>query len=289
MSESDRILRFSYPTHRRDLEDRVERVLFLSGSRGSAIEEAGDRTVIRLWFDTEEQRAAAAAMVPEGDADLEVGVEDSASVDWLEYYEHSLEPIEIGQRWVVVPDARLVPAGSDRIPVVIPQERAFGTGSHETTALCLAMMEKLDLEGASVADVGTGSGILAIAMAKLGAGSVVAFDNDVETWGIVRENMARNDVPSDAILVYFGSVEALGDGARFDLVTMNIIPEVILPALPEVAERVKPGGRIIFSGILNDRAPMVIEAAGRNSLRLVEEASRGEWWCGLFGREAATG
>ena len=278
--EPDWLLRLSYPRDRRDLEDVVERILFLSCSAGSSIEESGDRVIVRLYFSSRELRDEAAEMVPESLDAIEVVAEEAEKIDWLEYYEHSLEPIEIGARWVVVPDRRLLPDSGNRIPIIIPQERAFGTGAHETTALCLAMTESLDLDGSSVADIGTGSGILAIAMQKLGARRIVAFDNDPETWGVVRENMDRNAVPAGSIELFFGTVDALRSGVMFDLVVMNIIPEVILPSLPAVVSHLAPEGSVVFSGILTDRAAMVVEKAAECGLRLVDEAARGEWWCG---------
>lgn len=281
-AEPDWLLRISYPGSRRDLDDLVERVLFLSCSAGSSIEERDGRTIVRLYFTSKELRDQALTMIPPYLDGVETVAEEAEKVDWLDYYEHSLEPIEIGRRWIVVPDRRLLPDDGERLPIVIPQEHAFGTGSHETTSLCLAMMESLELGGKQVADIGTGSGILAIGMQKLGAARVVAFDNDADTWGVVRENMRRNAVPDHGIDLFFGTVDSVAEGVMFDLIVMNIIPEVILPSLPRVAAHLAHDGHVIFSGILTERAQMVIERARLCGLNLVDEAERGEWWCGRF-------
>ncbi len=281
-ADPDWLLRISYPAGRLEYDDLVERILFLSCSAGSSIDQVDDLTTVRLYFTSRELRDDAIAMFPGDLAEMEIVPEEAEKIDWLEYYEHSLEPIEIGRTWVVVPDRRLLPEDSGRKPLVIPQEHAFGTGSHETTSLCLAMMESIDLAGKRVIDIGTGSGILAIAMQKLGAGRVVAFDNDSDTWGVVRANMRRNAVPERTIELFFGTVESIAEGETFDLTTMNIIPEVILPSLPAVASHVTEGGSVIFSGILTDRAPMVVARANECGLELVEESERGEWWCGRF-------
>ncbi|MBW3670802.1 MAG: 50S ribosomal protein L11 methyltransferase [Acidobacteria bacterium] len=282
-AEPDWLLRISYPSGRRDLDDLAERILFLSCSAGSSIEEHESRTVVRLYFTSRNLRDEALTMVPAGLEGLETVAEQTEKIDWLDYYEHSLEPIEIGRRWLVVPDRRLLPDDTKRMPIVIPQEHAFGTGSHETTSLCLAMIESLDLTGKLVVDIGTGSGILAIGAYKMGAARIFAFDNDPETWGVVRANMGRNDVPEQAIRLFFGTVESIADGLRFDLITMNIIPEVILPSLPSVAAHLAHDGHVIFSGILTERAQMVTDRARQCGLILVDQTERGEWWCGRFG------
>lgn len=279
----DWILRLSFPSNRRDIEDRVERVLFLSGSSGSTIDENGGRTVVRLYFETSELRDAADAMFPGAETDLEIELEESEKIDWLDYYEHSLEPIEIGRRWIVAPEGRLLPDDPcDRIPLVIPQERAFGTGSHETTGLCLTMIEGLPVGGKRVLDVGTGSGILAIAMEKLGARRIIAFDNDLDTCGVVRDNGRRNGVQDGRIGLFFGTIDAIAERARFDLVMMNIIPEVIVRVLPAASRLLETGGSVVLSGILREHASMVIDRASEARLRLVDHRDGGEWWCGRF-------
>src|SRR5205085_810404 len=131
--------------------------------------------------------------------------------------------------------------------IVVPQEQAFGTGSHETTSLCIETLESLDLRGKRGLDVGSGSGILAIAMLRLGASRVIAFDNDADAYGALRDNRMRNGIADGAMPLFIGGTEALRGGS-FDVVTMNIIPEVIIPLLPQVVPRA--AGPLILSGIL---------------------------------------
>ena len=199
-------------------------------------------------------------------------VEDRPRVDWLERYEQSLQPLFIGRRFLVAPDRSLVPKTTDRTPIVVPQEQAFGTGSHETTTLCLEMLERLDLRGRRGLDVGSGSGILAIAMEKLGASAVVALDNDLDAYGPLRDNRIRNQAHYG---IFIGGIESLRGGV-FDVVTMNIVPEVIVPLLPDVKRHVH--GDLILSGILTARRDDVVRVAGKP----VEEAERGEWWAARY-------
>ncbi|HEX7807206.1 MAG TPA: 50S ribosomal protein L11 methyltransferase, partial [Thermoanaerobaculia bacterium] len=132
-------------------------------------------------------------------------------------------------------------------------------------------------------DVGAGRGILALAMHRLGAAKVIAFDNDNDAYAALRDNRIRNEVPDVAMPLFIGSVESLRGGA-FDAITMNIIPEVILPLLGDVVKRVASDGTLILSGILVVRRADVVEAALAHGLRLRDEKQRGEWWAGMFSR-----
>ncbi|HJQ39170.1 MAG TPA: 50S ribosomal protein L11 methyltransferase [Thermoanaerobaculia bacterium] len=255
-----------------DDEERIQSRLFLTKSTGSTSSEG----LVSAYFDSAEDRAEAAALLNE----FEVQHVERERVDWLEVYQQSLEPIVIGERFVVAPDVSLLPEGSDRLTIIVPQEQAFGTGSHETTSLCIEMLESLALQDKRGLDVGSGSGILAIAMLRLGASNVIAFDNDVDAYGALRDNNLRNGV---AVTLFIGGVEALRGGA-FDVVTMNIIPEVILPLLPQVVSRMADGAQLILSGILTIARDTVVDAAQGNGLQLVRESEKGEWWVGVFRR-----
>lgn len=259
------------------LDDLVQATLFLTASTGSTSGEAAGTTTITAYFDSAVDRDQAREAMRELQG-IEINSTDRERIDWLEKYQQSLEPILIGQRFVVVPDASLITSG-ERIPIIVPQEQAFGTGSHETTALCIETLESLDLRGKRGLDVGTGSAILAIAMHLLGAEKVVAFDNDRDAYAAMRDNRIRNRVDEQAMPMFIGSIEAL-HGGTFDVVTMNIIPEVIIPLLPDVVPRVN--GALILSGILTTRRDDVVEAANENALTLVSERERGEWWAGTF-------
>lgn len=274
------VLDITYPPGRPDLEDRVEGVLFLTFSLGSEIGERDGMTRVSCWFRTESERDEARAQL-EGIEDLDLESSAREPEDWLALYRQSLEPLFIGSRFVVAPAADLIPSATDRLAIVIPQERAFGTGSHESTALCLQMLETAELSGRRGLDVGTGSAILAIGMARLGARKVFGFDNDLETWEVAPKNLERNGVDPGTLALFVGGIEALRARSSFDVVTMNILPHVIVPALPDVVRVLAPGGRLVLSGILTTQRDEVVGAAEAAGLRLVDEAERGEWWCGV--------
>lgn len=255
-----------------DDEELIQSRLFLTKSTGSTSSDG----LVSAYFDSPEDREEAAELLNE----FELQNVERDRLDWLEVYQQSLEPIVIGERFVVAPDASLLPQGTDRLTIIVPQEQAFGTGSHETTSLCIEMLESLELRGKRGLDVGSGSGILAIAMLRLGASNVIAFDNDVDAYGALRDNNLRNDV---AVTIFIGSIEALRGGA-FDVVTMNIIPEVILPLLPQVVSRLADGAHLILSGILRIARDTVVDAAHGHGVELAAEREKGEWWVGVFRR-----
>jgi len=249
-------------------EDEILAMLFLTRSTGST----ADDGVITAFFENAKDRDEAADQL----RDLDVTPVDVDRVDWLARYQQSLEPILIGERFVVAPDARLFPQ-SDRLQIVVPQEQAFGTGSHETTSLCIALLESMDLRGKRGLDIGSGSGILSIAMLRLGAAKVIAFDNDPDAYGALRDNRMRNRIDQQMMPLFIGSVESLR-GGTFDVITMNILPEVIIALLPRVMTHV--GGSLILSGILTSRRDEVLSAASRHNLTLARERMKGEWWAG---------
>jgi ribosomal protein L11 methyltransferase len=274
---TDYILELSFDARDASLEEEIQSRLFLTSSTGSSTSDVNGTAIVSAYFDSPEERDAAVSSFD--GLDVELHRTERPRVDWLEHYQQSLEPLFIGERFVVAPDAALIPHDSHRMSIVVPQEQAFGTGSHETTSLCIETLEALDVRGKRGLDVGSGSGILAIAMLRLGASRVIAFDNDVDAYGALRDNRIRNGVDDHAMPLFIGGTEALRGGA-FDIVTMNIIPEVIIPLLPQVVRRV--AGPLILSGILVVKREEVIEACHAHGLELTSERQRGEWWVGTF-------
>jgi ribosomal protein L11 methyltransferase len=271
---TDYILEIRYPSDEAT-DEQVQARLFLAGSAGSWLLEDQGHTTVEAYFSDAATRDHASSDFHGLAAKLTAT--DRLRLDWLTLYQQSLAPIEIGERFVIAPDWSLIPP-SDRLPIVIPQELAFGTGSHETTALCLEELERIDLHGRLCADIGTGSGILAMAMLLAGARKVVAFDNDLDAFAPIRDNIRRNQVRPDRMPVFIGTVEALR--GTFALITMNIVPEVILPLLPLLMTRLRPEADLILSGILTTRRAEVVAACAAKGLSLASERNKGEWWCG---------
>lgn len=276
----DFIVEISFDAANPALEDLVQARLFTTSSSGSSTVEAGGTATVSAYFDSAGERDA--SMIGLRDIEgIELHAVERERVDWLALYQQSLAPLFIGKRFVVAPDASLIDRDDARLQLVVPQEQAFGTGSHETTSLCIGLLEELDVRGKRGLDIGSGSGILAMSMLRLGASKVIAFDNDVDTYGALRDNRRRNGISDGSMPIFIGSVEALRGGS-FDLVTMNIIPEVIIALLPEVVARMSRGGALLLSGILAVRCDEIVRAAAVHGLKLSEGPEKGEWWAGVF-------
>jgi len=199
-----------------------------------------------------------------------------ADQDWLAEWKKGYEPIAIGQGLLICPSWRRDQARSaDRVVVEIDPGTAFGTGTHETTRGCLEMLEKY-WKGGSLLDVGTGTGILAIAAVKLQPGSrVVGFDVDPEAVEVALENAAVNGV-ADEIEI---EVNKLGSyhGQEFDLVLANLTADALIPLSPEFPQVLKPQGVLVVSGILREQTDDVRAALESHGLGVIEMKPDGEW------------
>jgi ribosomal protein L11 methyltransferase len=191
--------------------------------------------------------------------------------DWLEEWKQSWQPVEVG-RFVIAPPWSRLGDTRDRIVIRIEPGMAFGTGTHETTRLCLNAIEK-HFSGGSFLDVGTGTGILAIAAAKLDPEArIEAFDTDELATTIARENAKANDV-LDQIDFCVGSVDE--STASADLVCANLTANVIVPLLPTLVSLTC--GKLILSGILETQIEMVQRALHDCGVSEFEIAQIGEW------------
>ena len=191
--------------------------------------------------------------------------------DWLAEWKKNWKPVEVG-RFVVAPPWSEVEEREGRVVIRVEPGMAFGTGTHETTRLCLAAIDK-HFRGGSFLDVGTGTGILAIAAAKLDAGArVEACDTDPEAVGVARVNMRLNGV-ADRINFWVGSV---GEATRSaDLVCANLTADVILPLLPSLIGATC--GRLVLSGILDSQADAVLSRLRELGAADSEVTADGEW------------
>lgn len=198
-----------------------------------------------------------------------------AEEDWANAWRAYYKPVRVGRRLVVKPSWEDYPAGEDDLVIEMDPGMAFGCGTHATTSLCLELLEKHTRAGTTVYDVGTGSGILAIAAARLGAGQVVAVDLDPVACRVAAENVERNGV-ADHVRVVQGNLLDLVEG-RADLVVSNIITSVIMGFAPDAARALAPGGIFLASGIIRERANEVRSVLEASGLTVREQLEEGEW------------
>jgi ribosomal protein L11 methyltransferase len=183
--------------------------------------------------------------------------------DWANAWKAHYHPVRIGQRIVIRPIWVPMELAPDDVELALDPGMAFGTGTHPTTQLCLLGLEENMKPGLRVLDLGTGSGILAIAAAKLGAAEVLGLDNDPVAIPVAQQNIDQNGM-ADKITVQTGSLESvLHSARRFDLVVVNILARIIIEMCRQgLGQTVRPGGWAMFSGIIDEQADDV-EAALR--------------------------
>ncbi|MDZ7761874.1 MAG: 50S ribosomal protein L11 methyltransferase [Desulfovermiculus sp.] len=222
------------------------------------------------------------------EARLETGKEKDA--DWQTAWQFFFQPVEVAKTFCILPPWKVEENRSDSlIPLVIHPQMAFGTGHHPTTNLCLrAMVHVKGLgrwpEGEAVLDVGTGSGILAIAAARMGT-CCVALDIDPVAMDNARENVQANGVDNQVCL-FCGEVACLGPDRRYPLVVANILAGPLIRMAPALAGLVQPGGTLILSGVLISQVDSVSRAYEVQGLGKPEIEHLGEWaslmWTGGY-------
>lgn len=217
---------------------------------------------VRLFFNDAGNRAEALALLARhGIAAAAVEVSDE---NWAERSQADLKPVTVG-RLTVVPTPPNPPSPiPDPHAITIPPSTAFGTGHHATTRLCLAALQRLDLEGQSVLDVGTGAGLLAIAAARLGARSVLGIDNDPDAVRTAADNLRLNTEPN--VRVEIADVRTLAErpdhAGPFDVVVANLTAALIVATAPDLVSVTRPGGHLVLSGILTPERLEVEMALG---------------------------
>jgi ribosomal protein L11 methyltransferase len=210
--------------------------------------------------------------------------DETEDKDWINNWKQFFKPFRLDENIIIKPTWETVEDVSESdIVVEIDPGTAFGTGSHETTRLCISQIKRFLKQGDRVLDLGCGSGILSIIALKLGASQVVGTDIDPNAIIATKENLAVNHIKDGAMLAYEGNLlqdetlcAALGDGA-YNIVVANILADVIMP-LSAIARRfMKPDGYFITSGIINTKKEEVRRTMIDNGFEIVDVIELGEW------------
>ena len=207
------------------------------------------------------------------------------TIDFYEYdeedYQNSWKKYlfteKVSERFVVKPTWREYEPKDDELIIELDPGRAFGTGSHPTTSLCLKLMEENIKEGDSVIDVGTGSGILMIAADRLRASEVYGTDIDELAVESAKENLELNGISEDRAKVYLGNLVSVVNGKKFDVVVANILADVLLILLNDISKVVKKDGLVIFSGIIDEKCELLKREVEALGMKILEVKADKEW------------
>ncbi len=197
--------------------------------------------------------------------------EEKWANEWKKYY----KPVKLGEHIVIKPTWEAYEAQADDLVIEMDPGMAFGTGTHETTAMCATLLEKHITDGTHVLDIGTGSGILGIIAAKMGAKQVFGVDIDPVAVRVANENIACNHVDSIMKVAAGDLLDVVTQ--KGDIVVSNIIADVIILLADQVDQVIAEGGLWIASGVINSRREDVCEAITRNGWEIIDIQEQKEW------------
>ena len=215
---------------------------------------------------------------------LEIETQSTKTEDWANAWKQYFHTMEIGDKILVKPQWEELTEPTDRVVFNINPGMSFGTGSHETTQLCLAQLEKYITPGCNMLDLGCGSGILSVVSLLLGAKDAVAVDIDPNCIDTAYENADMNNIDRDRYTVISGNVvtdpdvKAVISQHKYDVVAANIVADVIIGLAPSAYKYKKDGGVFITSGIIDGRQEEVREALVKEGFTVVDMQRRKDWW-----------
>lgn len=211
-----------------------------------------------------------------------VSVKEIAEQNWNEDWEKTIQPIQVTERLIITPTWHTVNPAPGQIVLTIDPKMSFGTGYHETTRLVLRLMDHTVRPASTLLDVGTGTGVLAIAGVKLGASSAVAVDVDDWSYNNALENIRLNGV-QERVRVIHGDIAAAPAG-KFDMIVANIQRSIIEPILGEMTSRLTPNGLMILSGLLVSDEEIILKTLQAHRFVLRGRLFEKEWLALTTGR-----
>lgn len=202
----------------------------------------------------------------------EYSLTEKANEDWSKKWKEKWDITRVTDRIVVVPDWLEYSAKQDEIVIRLEPGCAFGTGTHPTTQLCMKALEIINVKNKDVADIGTGSGILAVCAKKFCANYVYGCDNDETVIDVAKENALKNNVECEFELGTSENIQR-----QFDFVMANILHNVLNEIMEDLQRITKKGGHIALSGILEEKSPIVLDAIKRCNLEIIRELHQNQW------------
>ncbi|MBD3219583.1 MAG: methyltransferase domain-containing protein [candidate division Zixibacteria bacterium] len=248
-----------------DLDDLIRIICYIPKDNGS------DDKIGRI-----KKYLALKKILPENLIDERIKTRTIKEIDWISEYQKGFKPVIIDDLVIKTPwDKTEFP---DKRIIVIEPKMAFGTGKHETTQLCLRAIKKELKPGMKILDLGTGSGVLSIYSAMLGASEILGLDIDPEAVPNALENAEMNNI-SDVFEAKTGSMEQVDKKDYYDIVISNLIYDGIVKLFDEFMTALKPGGRMILSGILDNQKNQLAEFIKERTSADIEIMQQNEWLC----------
>lgn len=216
-----------------------------------------------------------------GFSDEELGswefvISNKPNEDWSKKWKEKWDITKVTDKIIIVPDWLEYDDKENEVVIRLEPGCAFGTGTHQTTQLCMKALEKYMKKGDKVADIGMGSGILSICAKKFGASSVYGCDIDEDVIDVAKEN-ARKNLPNNGEGCYFEFNTADKINEKFDFVMANILHNVLAEIMGDLKNIMKSGALMSLSGILDEKKPVVLEAIKRENLEIIEEIHQDQW------------
>lgn len=262
-------------------EDDLSALADLSGSIGSEIKELPGRIAVKAYYRNTRDLGFWIGRVQEvinpwpGVKIVDMGRIENRQ--WHTAWKEAFPPLEVGRSIVVMAPWHKGKELQGRIPLYIYPGSAFGTGYHESTQVALELLEDTVKPGMKVIDVGTGSGILAVASLKMGAAGVIATDNDPAVIPEIRENLRLNGIPDGVVDIRTGDL-LRGIVETADLVCANIVFDPLTVMMPEIPKVLPVGGKAVFSGLTVKERERFLEILTLGGLLPSSEAEKGDWW-----------
>lgn len=236
--------------------------------------EGAEKTASAIMRDLLETKARSKGAIDFGT--LEESKREIDGDDWIDVWKKHFRPIHIGRRVVIVPEWIAYKKKENEVIVTLDSNMAFGTGEHETTSMCLELLQECVKEGDTCIDVGCGSGILGIAAAKLGAEKCYLTDIDTIAVQSATHNCEKNGVAERVTVAHSNLLE--NAQIKGDVVFANITAEVLAMLAPSIPKNLKKEGTLILSGIIESRLTLVKNAFSAVGLEVKEERKKGEWY-----------
>jgi ribosomal protein L11 methyltransferase len=269
-----------------DILERAQGPLTWDFADINVLEHKGKVAVVKAYFSEEDNIDEILKYINEKMDELkEIGIDTGVAKvesekmfeeDWANNWKKYYKPTKVGEKIIVKPIWEEYNPQGEELVIELDPGMAFGTGTHETTRMCIQSLEKYVKEDSTVFDVGCGSGILAIAAAKLGSKMAVGVDLDPVAVESAKENVGYNNLENIQIL--YGNLVEVIDG-KADIVVANIIAEVICILTEDVKRVLSNNGYFITSGIIHDRVDMVTKKLEETGFEVVEINKDGEWNC----------